>query len=150
MGKWIGGLLLVAVVGYLSYDVYLDYRAGYLDLPELDRNSYAISFKNGMRAIVVDPEISDQTEDDARTSRRLSTANPDRKYLGFPFEIPSWFEDTWSYCHPPTDDERAAIERDMTDGFKRKLTGARFEAVCKIEADGESIWRGLIYSVPKQ
>lgn len=38
----------------------------------------------------------------------------------------------------------------MTDEFRQKLVGARFEAVCKIDADGESIWRRLIYSVPRQ
>lgn len=68
MWKWIVGALLVAGIGYVTYDVYLSHRAGLFDLPELDSNSYVITFKNGMRAIVVDPEVSVKAEGDPRAS----------------------------------------------------------------------------------
>ena len=42
------------------------------------------------------------------------------------------------------------METDMPYEWQRNLIGARFEAVCKIDVDGESIMRGLIYSVPRQ
>lgn len=150
MWKWIVRLVLVGAVGSVGYYVYDEYRAGYFDLPEFNSTSYAISFKNGLRAIVVDPEVAEPMEDSQPFFRRLSIANPDRRYLGFPMEVPQWFEDTWAFCHPPTEEERTGIEGIFPDEFKRSLVGARFEAVCKIEADGESIGRGLIYSVPKQ
>jgi hypothetical protein len=38
----------------------------------------------------------------------------------------------------------------MPEETKRELVGARFDALCYIEVDGEErIARGLIYSVPK-
>jgi hypothetical protein len=150
MGKWIVRLILLAVIGGVGYYAYLFHRGGYFDLPEIGENSYTMTFKNGVRGIFVDPEVTNPMPSNSRYFRRLISANPERQYLALAIDVPRWFEDTWSYCHPPTDEERAAVERDLTDETKRDLIGARFEAICKIDADGESIWRGLIYSVPKQ
>jgi len=150
MGKWITRLVLIAVIGYLGYFGYLSYRNGYFNLPEFSETSYTIAFKNGFRAILVDPEVSNSLEGYPRFFRRLTGANPDRRYFGLPLDVPSWFKNTWSFCHPPTDEERAVIERDMPDEVKRGVIGGRLDAVCKIDADGGSVWRGLIYSVPKQ
>jgi hypothetical protein len=150
MWKWILRLVLILFVGTLGYSAYDSYRGGYFDMPEFSETSYAISFKNGLRGIVVDPEITESVAPLGRFFRRLSFANPDRRYLGVPMDVAPWFQDTWSYCHPPTDEERAGLEQAMSDEQKQRLLGARFEAICKIDADGESIWRGLIFSVPKQ
>lgn len=150
MGKWIIRLVLIGVIGFIGYLGYLSYQKGYFNLPELSESSYSISFRNGFRAIVVDPEVTHSLEFAPPFFRRLSAANPDRRYFGIPMDVPSWFEDTWSFCHPPTDEERAEIERGMPDDLKRELIGGRLDAVCKIDTDGENLWRGLIYSVPEQ
>jgi hypothetical protein len=88
--------------------------------------------------------------------RRLSYADPDRRYIGVPLDVASWFEDTWSTCSKPSDEEKEQISVMMTEmpewkDIRQDLTGARFDAVCYIEVDGkERIARGLVYSVPKQ
>ncbi|MCW8842178.1 MAG: hypothetical protein OQK00_02060 [Rhodobacteraceae bacterium] len=147
MWKWIVGFVGVAIVGYAGFSTYTSYRAGFFSLPDLQPGEYAISFNNGLRAIVVDPELSD---DASRTSSRfLSYVNPDRKYLGVPYEVPSWFEDAWSYCEKPTGAETNAILNTMPEDMRREFTGARIEGICTIDADGEKIPRGLLFSVPK-
>ncbi|KAA0921021.1 hypothetical protein FLO80_02285 [Aquicoccus porphyridii] len=150
MWKWIICLVLVGITGFIGYAGYHSYQKGYFNLPEFSETSYALSFRNGFRGIVVDPEVSNPLESSPRFFRRLNLANPERRYFTLAFDVPSWFEKTWSFCHPPTDEERAVIERDMPDEVKREIIGGRLDGVCKIEVDGESIWRGLIYSVPKQ
>lgn len=150
MGKWIVRAVLIGVIGFASYRGYITYRNGYFSLPEFNETSYTITFKDGFRAIVVDPEVANPLESSPLFFRRLTRANPDRQYLGLPMDVPSWFEETWSYCYPPTDQERLAVESDMPEELRRDMIGARFDAVCKIDVDGQSLWRGLIYSVPKQ
>lgn len=150
MGTWIARLVLLGIIASGGYTVYDSYRGGFFDLPDFNRTSYAISFKNGLRGIVVDPVVSNPMQGNSKFFRRLARANPDRRYLGLPFNVPPWFEDNWAFCHAPTEAERIAIERDMPDDLKRDLVGARFDALCKIEVEGESLWRGVIYSVPDQ
>lgn len=150
MGKWIGRLVLFGGIGLFGYMAYLSYEKGYFNLPEFSETSYILSYKDGFRAVVVNPEVSKPINSWPRFFRRLHFANPERTYLQLPLEVPRWSQDTWSFCHPPTDDERAEIDGTMPENVRRNLVGARFEAICKIDADGQNIWRGLIYSVPKQ
>jgi hypothetical protein len=115
----------------------------------LPDGAYTLSFKSGLRAIVLDAEVSDDSWDDApKFARSLSFANPDRNYLGFPLEVQPWFEDAWSLCKAPTEEEVAMLEQ-MPDDFKRRVENARFESVCRIDVDGTKIMRGLIFSVPQ-
>ena len=119
-------------------------------MPELEDGEYPISFTNGLRAIVVDPDVSKpHSIDDIPSLRRLTKANPDRKYLGVTYEVPSWFEDAWSYCEKPPEEVTMAILDSMSEDMRRKFTSARLDAVCTIEADGQQIPRGLVFSVPK-
>jgi hypothetical protein len=75
--------------------------------------------------------------------------NPDRRFISFPAEVPPWFVEVWSTCHPGSAEEREAIINSMPDELRRDLVGARFEAICYIEVEGdEPIFRGVIYSVP--
>lgn len=140
-------IVVAAVVGYAVYDFK---RGGYFDLPPLAENEYPISFKSGLRGIVAIPqERLPAGEPEPPLARRLDDAIPDRKFLGLPSEVPAWFEDTWSKCRMPTRDEKAYYETTTEGDWRAKMVGARIEAVCEIEADGELIPRGLIYSVPK-
>ncbi len=82
--------------------------------------------------------------------RRISNANPDRKYLGIPLDVPAWFQESWSSCIAPDDEIRSWVEAEMPDETKQSLIGARFEAFCYIEVDGGArMPRGLVYSVPR-
>lgn len=148
---WTTRLILsgvAVVIGYAAYDMH---KVGYFSVPDLPIGAYVVSFKNGLRGIVMDVEVSDQSyENRHKFFRRLSNANPDRRYLGIPFDVAPWFEDSWSTCSPPTDEEREYIASTMPDETERTLIGARFDAFCYIEVDGgQRIARGLIYSVPK-
>ena len=120
-----------------------------MSLPKLRDGAYTLSFKNCLRAIVLNPEIPDRTGDAApRYFRSLSVANRGRKYLGVPLKVQPWFEDAWSWCRTPTPEEKAELAR-MDDEFKRSVENARFEAVCKLDVDGIEIVRGLVFSVPR-
>lgn len=149
--KWVVRLAILAVVGFVGFFAYDLQRGGYYSMPELADGAYPISFKSGFRAIVQDVEVSEPRYTDSHwIVRRLASANPDRRYIGIPSEVPRWFEDTWSTCRPPSEEEQQAIEASYSDDVRAKLYGARFDAVCFIETDNEQkVIRGVIYSVPQ-
>lgn len=151
MIKWILRLIAIAILGWIGISAYHTYRSGYLSLPDLPEDAYAISFDNGFRAIVHDADIADDTDANAPNfAKRLSWANRDRRYLGIPLDVAPWFEDVWSTCQKPTTQEAEEIAATMPNDLKVTLRGARLDAVCKINVDeGQSIWRGFIYSVPR-
>ena len=68
----------------------------------------------------------------------------DRRYLGVPFEVPFWAEDAWSFCARPDEAERVMANNSANLG-----PGSRLEAVCYLEIDGEKIYRGAVFSVPR-
>lgn len=124
--KWVV-LGVVAVGGaYTAYDFY---RAGYHTRPDMPEGAFSLSYKNGLRAILVDVPNEKET----------------RRYFGTPMEVPFYLKDTWSFCAPPS-----AEENDQAATFikKRGLPGERFEAICKINVDNEAVVRGVITSVP--
>lgn len=91
----------------------------------------------------------DQYADAPKIFRRLAMANPDRRLIGLPSVVPRWFEDTWSTCRAGTEEEREYIVSTMPEDVKREMVGARLDAICYIEIEGERpMLRGLIYSVP--
>lgn len=144
-------LILIGVIGFMGYAAYDSYKGGYFSIPDLPDRAYPVSFRNGFRAILMDAEVNPRYSgmaDDPKYFRRLANANPDRKYLGLPMEVQSWFEDAWSWCKSPTSEEYAELSR-MPEELKRMFTNARFEGVCRIEVDGEEIVRGLLFSVPR-
>jgi hypothetical protein len=109
--------------GWVAYDYF---KGGFHTRPPMPEGAFSLSYHNGLRAIVVGrPDL-----------RR------ERKYLGVPVEVPSWYRDVWSFCTAPTAKERAAAPN--------MGPGARLEAVCRIDVDGQQLIRGAIYSVPKQ
>ena len=125
--KWGLAIGVLAGSGYLAYDYY---RAGFHTLPDLPPGSFVMSYKNGLRAILID--VADE-----RKSRR---------YFGFPRKVPFYLENTWSFCRPPNKvDERHILEILKA----RNWPGERLEVVCKIQVDAEEVPRGYITSVPK-
>ncbi|MCB1467413.1 MAG: hypothetical protein KDK08_09795 [Rhizobiaceae bacterium] len=124
MWKWILGLLIVMSATYIGYDYY---KAGYLTRPPLPDGAFSLSFRNGLRGIMVG----------------LENAEPARRYLGIPAKVPSWYQQSWSTCRALTDDEKEYLEGTVETG-----PGSRWEAVCEIDADGEVFVRGWIASVP--
>lgn len=127
MLKWIVLVAVLIGVGFLGYD---QYRAGHFTRPPMPNGAFSLSYKNGLRAIVVG--IPDE-----KSARR---------YLGFIAEVPFYLEDAWSYCRRPRDDEQENVSTFMKG---RDWPGERFEAVCEIDVDGEVVVRGWITSVPK-
>jgi hypothetical protein len=154
---WVSKSILVGFLGFVGLGAYELHGYGYFDLPDLPEGAYTLSFANGFRGIVLDADVPDSTfATGPKIFRRLSYADPDRRYIGIPFDVAAWFEDTWSTCSKPTDEEREQISAMMSKmpewkEIQKDLVGARFDAVCSIEVDGkERIARGFIYSVPKQ
>lgn len=149
--KWRFRLIVLGLLGLGGYTSYDLYRGGLFEIPDMPMGAYQVSFNNGLRGVVEGVQVSDPIDSGSpKMFRRLASANPDRKYLGIPLDVAPWFQKAWSTCTPPTDDERTYIETNMPEDMKSDLQGARFDAVCYIEIDGEErILRGLLYSVPK-
>ena len=130
MWTWIKRGLFVAVVGYGGYAAWDYYQGGFFSRPDMPEGAFSLSYKTGLRAIVVD--VPDQRET--------------RRYFGFPQEVPHYLRDVWSFCSPPSEDEQPNAEKFIAD---RTMPGERFEAVCRIQADKDLVIRGLITSVPR-
>ena len=130
MRKWIVRAAMVAVIGFVGYGAYDYYRAGLHTRPEMPPDAFSLSFKGGMRGIMVD------VPDDRET----------RRYRAYPSDVPSYMEFAWSTCSTPTNEEAPHVERWMTENH---VPGNRFEAVCRIEVDDETVVRGFITSVPR-
>lgn len=129
MWKWIVRLVGIGLIGALGY-AYIDYRKAGLHLrPEMPLGAFSISYRNGLRAILVD--VPDERET--------------RRYFGFPTELPL-YEDAWSFCSSPKDDEQAEVDRWLV---AQDQPGLRVDAVCRLDIDGEIVVRGLIATVPK-
>jgi len=149
MKRWVFWIIVFGIVGYAFYLAYNFHRAGYLSLPDIPNGAHTLSFPSGLRAIVLDADVPDTTlANGPKYFRSLSLANPDRRYLGFRYKVQPWFEDAWSWCKSPTEQEKAYLEQ-MPDDFRRTVENARFEAVCRIDVDGTEVVRGLIFSVPR-
>lgn len=126
MFRW---LFVIAVVAFGGYWAYWYFVPGYHTRPAMPEGAFSVSFPSGFRGIVLDlPE------------------DPTRRYLGTSLEVPSYLKETWSWCRPPTIDERPEVKKFMES---RDLPGARFEAICKITLDGDVVTRGLLISVPR-
>ncbi|WP_170787748.1 hypothetical protein [Ruegeria lacuscaerulensis] len=125
MWKWLAGGALVIGMGYIAYDYY---RAGFHTRPELPEGAFSISFKSGLRAILVD----------------VPNERASRRYFGYPVEVPFYLEDVWSYCYQPPDSEREQLRQQLGD-----RPGERIEGVCEIDVDGDMVVRGVVTSVPK-
>lgn len=129
MLKW--GILSVILMGlgYTAYQSYDAYKGGYFTRPEMPEGAFSLSYKSGLRGILVD------VPEEKRT----------RRYLGIPLKVPFYLQDTWSWCYPPTKEYAAQVDDFMAD---RDWPGQRFEALCKIMVDGKEVERGIIISVP--
>ncbi len=121
---------LVAVACFVGYGIYDYFRAGLHTRPEMPQGAFSISFKTGFRAILVDVPNERDT----------------RRYFGYPAEVPFYLEDAWSICSPPTSDEEPEAVAFME---AQDFPGARFEVVCRIQVDDETVIRGVITTVPR-
>lgn len=130
MWKWIGRALIVAVVASVGYGTYDYYRADLHTRPEMPRGAFSISYRNGLRAILVDVPNERET----------------RRYFGFPAEVPFYIEDVWAFCTPPEGSEKQDAEKYIKE---RGGPGERFEVVCRVKVDDDIVIRGFITSVPK-
>ena len=120
---------LVAIIGHFAYEGYRDYYKLGLDTrPEMPPGAFSMSFKSGLRAILVGVPNERDT----------------RRYFGFPAEVPFYLEDAWSFCTPPTEEYAAEFLAKRGNN-----PGERFEAVCRIQVDDDEVVRGVITSVPK-
>lgn len=147
---WFSKLLVIGGVGCGGYYACDLNRGGYVSLPDIPTGAYPISFKSGLRGSVYDMDVTDDQYADAlKIFRRLVMANRERRFIGLPSEVPRWFEDSWSTCRAGTEEEREYIVSTMPEDVKREMVGARPDAICCTEIEGERpILRGLICSVP--
>ena len=124
--------VILMVIAIFSYDYF--FRLELHTRPAMPENSFSIVAKNGVRAIMVDME-----------DKRYAL-NPEdrRRYFAYPLDgVPSYFEDSWSFCERGSEDQAASVKESGLLGPAMK-----FEAFCYIEADGERIPRAIITSVP--
>lgn len=147
---WFSKLLLIGVIGYGGYYIHKLNEAGYLSLPEIPSGAYPISFPNGFRGIVYDMEVTDSLHADApKIFRRLTLANKDRRFFSIVYDVPEWFEKSWTKCAPGTEEERASAMATIPQDMQQELIGARLDAICYLELEGDRpLLRGLIFSVP--
>jgi hypothetical protein len=147
---WFSKLFIMGVLGLGGLYVYDLNREGYFTIPDIPHGAYPISCKNGFRAIVHDMDVADkQYADTPKMFRRLTLANSDRRFISVPADVPPWFEQSWSTCRPGTNEEREYFTSTLPDNIKRDLVGARLDAICYIEIEGEQpLFRGLVYSIP--
>lgn len=128
--KWIIWVVLLAAGGYFAYGAYDYYMAGYHTRPQMPEGAFSVSYKNGLRGILVD----------------LPDEKATRRYLGVPMEVPFYLEESWSWCNAPTQEDSARAAPFMAE---RNWPGQRLEAVCKITVEGQEVVRGLIVTVPR-
>ncbi len=128
MIKWLLRLVGVGVVGFIGFGIYEYYRAGLNTRPPMPEGAFSLSFTGGLRGIMLG------VEDEGTTRRYMGRTRTD---------IPVWFKDSWSYCMPPTEDNRAALLEQLKVG-----PGMRLDGVCTLDADGDVITTGYILSVP--
>jgi hypothetical protein len=126
MLKW---LFLAAVLAYGGYSAHQYFQAGYHTRPNMPDGAFSVSFPSGLRGIVIGLR-----------------EDMSRRYLGMPLKVPSYLEETWSWCRPPTKEENPRVVQFMES---RELPGARFEAICEITLDGDVVTRGVLISVPR-
>ncbi|WP_171184115.1 hypothetical protein [Ruegeria sp. HKCCC2117] len=128
MGKWILRLIGVLVLGFGGGVVYDYFATGLHTRPEMPPGAFSLSFEDSRRVIMLD------TPDERFI----------RNYIMKPrTDVPDYFKDSWSYCKPPTDEERTILEEALNPG-----PGMRLDGVCSLDADGEIIPTGLVFSVP--
>lgn len=130
MLRWLGRLVVVGIIGVIGYAAYDYYMAGLHTRPQMPDGAFSISYKNGMRAIIVG----------------VPNEEENRRYLGFAMDVPYYVRDAWSFCHPPTEEEAPQVAQFLEE---RDMPGMRFEAVCKITVDEDVLVSGLITSVPR-
>ncbi|MCU0905746.1 MAG: hypothetical protein MUE83_18040 [Tabrizicola sp.] len=122
--KWLFRLVAVGALTFVTYGIWDYWRGGFFSLPDLPDGATPMSFATGLRAILLVPVNEEQ-----------------RRYLGRAADVPKWFEDSWSTCTSPTEAELESIGDTGP--------GSRLEAVCYIEADGDRIFRGAIFTIPR-
>lgn len=126
MWKRLGLLAVLLGGGYVGYTAY---KMGYFSMPELHEGDFPVGFKSGFKGVM----------------RGFAGEGEGRHYLGISADnVPSWFQEPWSECRPPSEDERRRIEATINPG-----PGSRFDAVCEIRADSEVFVRGWVFSVPR-
>lgn len=130
MWKWLNRIGLIALLAFGGYVAYDSYMAGYLTRPKMPEGAFSLSYKSGLRGILVNVPEERET----------------RRYIGFPAEVPFYLKDAWSWCYPPTKEDSAPAAQFMA---ARDWPGQRLDAVCKITVEGKEIVRGVIVSVPR-
>lgn len=150
MFKLMFRLVLICLLGWFGLSFYQSYQKGYFNLPYMPPGAYAFSMGSGFRGIVLDASVAVEISSDLPGYfRRMIFANPERQYFSLEVDVPKWMVTAWSTCTAPTDLEREEILANLTDDAKRYVTGARFEAICRVDLDGKPVARGLLFSAPR-
>lgn len=130
MSKWLGRGIVAIFLAFAAFSGWSFFRFGLHKQPIVPEGAFWLSYSSGFRGIVVE----------------LEDARPNRAYIAYSAEdVPPWFQKTWSTCRPLTEDERTVFEAEADRG-----PGHRWEAVCEIDADGVTVVRGWIASVPNE
>lgn len=150
MFKLIWRVLWIGIFGVFALSIYQGYQKGYFNVPEMPPGAYAFSMASGFRGIVLDASVEMEISSDMpRYFRRIVFANPKRHYLSLEATVPQWMATAWSTCTSPTDVEKDEILANLADDAKLYVTGTRFEAICRVDLDGQPMLRGLLFSAPR-
>jgi len=82
--KWLFGAVALVGLAYFGYGAFEYYQAGLHTRPKMPDGAFSISYKNGLRAILVN----------------VPNEQKSRRYFGFPMDVPYYLVDAWSYCSP--------------------------------------------------
>ena len=119
---------------FLGWSAYDYYRMGYHSMPEIGDNDFPLVFDSGYRVIM-------ERSEDKRFAEKVNR----REYLFAAYlNTPEYFKDAWSRCKAPAGAEAREIEKSSA----APGPGMRLEAVCTLDADGEILRTGIVYSIP--
>ena len=128
MMKWLFRVICVGVVGFIGFVIYDCYSARLHTRPPMPKGAFSLSFKAGPRVIML------EAEDERKTRRYVVRRRTD---------VPHWYKDSWSHCTPPTEADRAFLIEKL-----KPAPGMRLDGLCTLDADGDIITTGYIFTLP--
>ena len=121
-------LAVLTVAGFVGYGAYYYYRADYHNAPYVGEDGFLLSFEGGFKAAM----------------RGIPDELINRRYLGqYNPDTPTVYEDSWSICRKPTEQEA-----ELFANYEGRMPGQRLDGICEIDADGDVFVRGWVYSIP--
>lgn len=139
-------VITIVLIGVTSCAIQY-YRAGYLSLPDVPDQTVVFNFQDIMRGYVPGPGTSER--DMKGQPGLLAAPDPNRIYLPLAFEVPEAVRLSWSECVTPPEEEERALLAALPAETLEPFQNTRLDYVCRVESEGQSIYRGMIFSFPR-